>query len=126
MFTVMLSGNCLREVQGRSDETRLAAEGLAETGEVLGPRDGAGTEAGGVVGDHLDVEEPKAALAQVPDQAAQPPLRAVTPPREHRFAGEQPADGHAVDPARQLIADPDLEAVGMAAGVQLLVGPDHR
>src|SRR5262249_46337528 len=84
------------------------------------------TEASGVVADELDVEQLKAALAQVFDQADQRHLRGIAPAREHRLAGEQAADRDTVDAASQFVSGPHFEAVGVTAGVEFLVGPDQR
>src|SRR5262249_59314926 len=106
-------------------ETHLVAERRAQTDKVLVPRNGAGTEASGVVADELDVEQLKAALAQVFDQADQRHLRGIAPAREHRLAGEQAADHDTVDAASQFVSCPHLQAGGGTAGVQRLGRADH-
>src|SRR5215813_1376627 len=107
LWETLLRPSSPREREKGSHETHLVAERRAQTDKVLVPRNGAGTEASGVVADELDVEQLKAALAQVFDQADQRHLRGIAPAREHRLSGEH------------------FEAVGVTAGVQLLVGVDH-
>src|SRR5205807_4259795 len=61
------------------------------------------------------------ALAEVDDAG----LGGVSAAVEHRLAGEDPAGEDAVEAADQLVADPDLEAVGDAGPVQGAVGGVH-
>ena len=82
------------------------------------PRDLHGPEAGRVVVEKLHVEELKSALPQPLHQMHQRHLRPVADAREHRLAGEQAADRHAVDAAAQLAVAPDLDAVRLAEAVQ--------
>src|SRR3546814_698135 len=44
---------------------------------------------------------------------------------KHRFAGEEAANGHAVDAAHQFVSEPCLRAVGVAKTVEFAVGLDH-
>ena len=78
-----------------------------------------------MAGEHLDVEKLEAALAQMSCQEGEGDLGAVAEAGEHRFAGEEAADGHAIDAAGKLRAAPDLDAMGPAKLMQFFVGGDH-
>src|SRR5262249_52101702 len=91
-----------------SEERHLAGEGPLQAGEVLTTGDRTGAEAGGVIGQHLDVEQLVAALSQVLGQEHQGDLRAVAQAGEHRLAGEQAAQGDRVKADGQLAAPPAL------------------
>src|SRR5580765_7085302 len=58
----------------------------------------------------------------MPVQVEQGDLRSVVGTMEHGFAGEEPADRHTVDAARQLAVPPAFDAVRVAEVVKRRVG----
>ncbi len=91
-------------------------QGRVEQVEVRRAGDLDHAEGRQVRGAPLHVEQPArvAVGRQQPDQADQRHLRRVGLAVEHRLPGEQPADGHAVQPADQVAVAPGLDAVGQA------------
>ena len=79
------------------DELGRACKGAAQALQVLRTGNLDRAEAGRVVGQHLDVEEQEAALAEVIDQVCQRNFGRVAGAAKHRFAGKEAAQGHAVD-----------------------------
>lgn len=75
-------------------------------------------------GEHLDVEKGEVAFAEVLDEVEEGDFGGVGNAVEHGFAGEEPADGDAVDAAGQLAALPAFEAVGVAGFVEASIGFD--
>ena len=78
-------------------------EGEPQIGEIAGPADLDGAQRGQVRGHPLHVDEPtgRRRRPQQVDEADQGHLRRVAVAVEHRLAGEQAADGDAVQPADQ-------------------------
>src|SRR5260370_18302133 len=103
----------------------LTCQRLPQPGQVLRARDFFGPQPGGVLGNHLDIEELKAALFQPVYGKCQGHLGGVGPAAEHRLAGKQAANRHAIEPAGQLPVPVNFQAVGPAEIVQFLIGLDH-
>src|SRR5262245_9863643 len=99
--------------------------GFAQPREVFGPRDRVSAKTPRVSVDDLGVEQHKAALAQPIEEVYQRDLRGIIDSVEHRLAGEQPANRHAVDPADEFPAEPRLDAVSLPKLMQTIVSRDH-
>ena len=56
----------------------------------------------------LHVDQPVRAITHQINQAGQGHLGGIRPPVEHGLAGEQPANGHPVEPTGQTITVPTL------------------
>src|SRR3954451_17122153 len=82
-----------------SDKARMHAQRPPQASQVIRPRNFHRSESRGVVGQELDIEQLKVALAQAVHQVSQGDLGSITHAREHRLAREEAADGHAVDAA---------------------------
>ena len=78
-----------------------------------------------MLGDELGVEQREAARPQPRDQIDQGDLAGVAVAREHALAEERGAERDAVEAADQLAVAPALDAVGMAAPVQLDIEADQ-
>ena len=85
-----------------------------------------GAEAAQMLGHELAIEQAKAALDQPRHEMDQRHLRGVALAAEHAFAEEGRAHRDAVEAADQPAVDPALDAVGVAAPVQLGVELDDR
>ena len=78
-------------------------------------------------GDELAIEQLPAARLQPRDEVRQRDLRCVARAADHRFAEESAAERHAIEPARKLTVQPDLDAVRVAELEQAFVARlDHR
>ena len=78
-----------------------------------------GAELAQMVGDELGVQQHEAASEQPPHQMHQGDLGGVGTPAEHALAKERAAERNAVKAADQFATGPGLDAMGMAAAVQI-------
>ena len=72
----------------------------------------------------MDIEQAELTFPQLRHQMSQRHFGGVVSTVKHGFAGEQPADGHAIDAARQVAFQPALDAVRVPELMQLSVGFD--
>src|SRR5437016_13358139 len=73
----------------------------------------------------MNIKELKASFAKSPDHVSQSDLGSVAPACEHGLARKESTDGNPVKAARQEVAFPDLNAVGIAKQAQRFVGLNH-
>jgi hypothetical protein len=100
-------------------------DGGGELGEVIGPGDLHGAELAGGFGEHLGIEEGEPAFLEVGEEGDEGDLGGIGDAMEHGFAGEEAADGDAVDATDEAVILPAFEAVGPAGLMELDVGPDE-
>ena len=114
-------GAAHRVVERQRGEIAFARERLFQQPVIaaLGHLDRA--EGAQVVGDELGVEQPEAAGFEPRDQVHQRDLRSVARAVEHALAEEGAAERDAVEPADQIVAVIDLDAVAMAVRVERAV-----
>lgn len=67
---------------------------------------------------HLNIKESEAAFPQALDQVIQGDFGCVRRTMEHRFAGEQSSNRHAVDSAGEFAAAPALDAVSVTLAMK--------
>src|SRR3954462_10373795 len=102
-------------------EIAIAAERRFQQLVILASRDFDRTKALEVIGDELSVEQLEAAGPQTRDQVDEGDLGGVARAVEHALAEEGAAERDAVEPADQRVAVVDLNAMAMAALVELAV-----
>src|SRR5262249_4477748 len=99
----------------------ITAERCFQQLVILAPRDLDRTKALEVVGHKLSIEQLEAAGPQTRDQVDEGDLGSVARAVEHALAEEGAAERDAVEPTDQQIAVVDLNAVAMAALVELAI-----
>src|SRR6266404_5916948 len=82
-----------------SDERSRCGERAPQARQILAAGNLQGAELARMLGEELGVEEQVAALAQSFHEIRQGDLGSIAHAREHRFAGKETCQGHAVDAA---------------------------
>src|SRR5262249_41813045 len=90
--------------------------------EISAPRNFRRAERPEMGGCRLSIEEQVTSRVESFDDMMERDLRPIALAREHRLAGEQPPDRHAVKTADDLAFMPDLDRVRMAGFVERDIG----
>ena len=106
------------DIQRQSQEIRVPHDRLIEQRAITPPRHLDGAKTAQMRGDELRVEQHKAARDQPRDQMHQRDLRGVAGVMKHALAEEGAAEADAVEPAGQILAVPDLDAMAMPDSMQ--------
>src|SRR5262249_39805006 len=102
-----------RRLRKTLNERCAITQGATQPSQVFGTPYLDGAQAGGVFGQHLDVEKLKVSLPQTLQQKHQGRLGSTPLRAEHRLAGKEAANRHAVEAAGQLLLLPNLHTMGV-------------